>query len=241
MAARGKSTADRILDVAERLVQARGFNAFSYADIAAAVGIRKASLHHHFPAKADLGVALVERYHRRFFAALGTILDDNAAAPLRLQQYVEVYGRVLRKNRMCLCGMLASDIATLPRPVRERVSEFFVQNAAWVARVLEEGRSGRGIQFDGPAAAVAAVFVSALEGAMLVARGSGSRQHFDRVAERLLNSIRTAAGPGSGNSRRPRPRSRPPRARRASAAGRGGRRRRTLPSRTRSTRDSAGP
>ena len=55
-----RGTANRILDVAERLVQLRGYNAFSYADVAKAVGIRKASLHYHFATKGDLGLALVE-------------------------------------------------------------------------------------------------------------------------------------------------------------------------------------
>src|ERR1700682_1229989 len=60
-------TSQRILDIAERLVQTRGFNGFSYADIAGTLHVTKASLHYHFPAKADLGRRLIERYERHFF------------------------------------------------------------------------------------------------------------------------------------------------------------------------------
>ena len=72
-AAASPSTATRILDVAEGLAQTRGFNGFSYADIAAEIGITKASLHYHFPSKADLGRALVRRYTERFMDALDAI------------------------------------------------------------------------------------------------------------------------------------------------------------------------
>ena len=63
-------TSQRILDTAERLVQTRGFNGFSYADIATTLGVTKASLHYHFPAKAKLGQRLIERYEKNFLAAL---------------------------------------------------------------------------------------------------------------------------------------------------------------------------
>src|SRR6187402_101702 len=96
-----KQTSDRVLDIAEALVQTRGFNAFSYADIARAVGVRKASLHHHFATKADLGVALLDRYRSTFLGALHAIELEYDAAPVRLERYTGLYGSVLRKGRMC--------------------------------------------------------------------------------------------------------------------------------------------
>jgi AcrR family transcriptional regulator len=105
-------TAQRVLDVAERLVQTRGFNGFSYADIAAALGITKASLHYHFPTKADLGRRLIERYEHRFLEAVAAIDRSGADAREKLRRYAAIYVDVLRANRMCLCGMLASDYAT---------------------------------------------------------------------------------------------------------------------------------
>lgn len=186
---RAPGTAARILDIAERLVQSRGYNAFSYADVAAAVGVQKASLHHHFPGKADLGAALVARYHRAFFDELHAMTAKTRAPAARLKRYVAVYGSVLRRNRMCLCGMLASDVATLPKAMREGLQRFFAENEIWLRGVLEEGRERGELRFDGPAAPVASFIVSSLEGAMLVARGSGKLDRFDRVAERLLDVI----------------------------------------------------
>jgi TetR/AcrR family transcriptional regulator, transcriptional repressor for nem operon len=189
-AKRTAGTADRILDIAEGLVQVRGFNAFSYADVAKTLGIQKASLHHHFATKASLGLALVERYRSGFLASLDAILNGSDDAGARLERYVELYGSVLRRRRMCLCGMLAADVATLPRPMRASIEGFFAENEAWLTRVLDEGRTGGEVGFEGAAATMAAFFVSSLEGAMLVARASGSRDHFSEVVQRLLATVK---------------------------------------------------
>ena len=191
-AKRRPDTADRILDVAERLVQVRGFNGFSYADVSHQLKIKKASLHHHFATKAELGVALIDRYHRVFFSALDALERDTEDGVERLAGYVNIYSSVLRKNRMCLCGMLAADFETLPRPMRQRVKKFFAGNEAWLARVVDEGRRDRALRFEGNAADVAQHLVSALEGAMLIARSHGEPERFDRVSQRLLHQLAAA-------------------------------------------------
>lgn len=206
MSPRATGTADRILDTAERLVQLRGFNAFSYADVAAAVGIRKASLHYHFATKADLGLALVARYRLNFLDALGAIEADAPSANARLSRYAALYGSVLRKKRMCMCGMLATDAATLPKPMRESVALFFHENVGWLTRILDQGRKGGELRYDGTPAATAAFFVSSLEGAMLFAHGSGRPDSFDAAARRLLATVQPDVNrPAPSKRRRPRP------------------------------------
>lgn len=187
--ARAQGTATRILDIAERLVQLRGYNAFSYADVAQAVGIQKASLHYHFATKADLGLALVARYRKEFVKALRAIEEDTEGARDRIERYVDLYGSVLRKKRMCMCGMLATDAATLPRAMRDSVAGFFTENSTWLAHVLEQGRKRRELSFDGTAESMAAFFVSTLEGAMLVAHGSGRHDSFEAAARQLLVTV----------------------------------------------------
>ena len=186
---RRNDTAMRILDVALRLVQVQGFNAFSYADVSAELRITKASLHHHFPTKAALGKALITRYKDTFLAALSEI-DREVVAPLeKLRAYADIYISVLRQERMCLCGMLAADFETLPKAMRAAVTEFFRANEEWLARVLDEGRRASALRFDGPPAATAAFLVSSLEGAMLVARSYGGVAKLESVTETLLASL----------------------------------------------------
>jgi len=195
-----KPTADRVLDIAEALVQTRGYNAFSYADISRAVGVRKASLHHHYPTKADLGLALVSRYHAAFMGALSEIESKSDSPARRLERYTELYGSVLRRGRMCMCGMLAADVATLPKPMRESIAGFFTDNEQWLTRVLGEGRKSGQIDFEGTPASMASFFVSSLEGAMLVARAGGNSEPFDAAVRHLMARIKL---PASRSKRKP--------------------------------------
>ena len=183
------STSSRILDIAERLVQSRGFNGFSYADIAAELQISKASLHYHFPGKAELGEALIGRYASRFAAALQAIDATAAAAPAKLDAYAELYADVVRGNGMCLCGMLAAEYRTLPVPMRDAVVGFFDENEVWLEAVLEQGREQGTLHFTGAARATARMIVSGLEGAMLVARPYADPARFEAGVHQLLQSL----------------------------------------------------
>lgn len=183
-------TAARILDAAERLVQARGYNGFSYADVAAELGVTKAGLHYHFAGKAELGEALVERYARRFAEALTRIDERDGDVKTKLRGYADLYAQVLRQHRMCLCGMLASDYETLPGGMQGAVRRFFEANESWLAGVLEAGRRQGLLRFDGEARDAALLVISTLEGAMLVARPyDGDDGRFDAAAKRLLASL----------------------------------------------------
>lgn len=189
MAATAKSENDtraRILDTAERLVQTRGYNGFSYADIAAELGVTKASLHYHFPGKAELGEALIARYTARFTAELER-LDGEATAPeAKLAGYVALYADVLRRERMCLCGMLAAEYETLPVPMREAIVRFFDHNQSWLRGVMEQGRADRTMSFDGTADDGAQTILGGLEGAMLLARPYRDVGRFESAAARLI-------------------------------------------------------
>ena len=179
-------TASQILDVAERLAQTRGFNGFSYADIADELGVTKASLHYHFPSKADLGRSLIERYSKGFAAALTGIEHSGAPAYSQLQRYVAIYGDVLKAGRICLCGMLAAEYTTLPAGMQDAIRAFFDFNERWLGRMLEVGRKDGSVTFEGAPADAARAITSALEGAMLLARPYGGSARFDSAADRVL-------------------------------------------------------
>src|SRR6204780_2749794 len=183
------AAATAILDVAERLAQTLGYNGFSYADIAAQLGVTKASLHYHFPTKAELGRALIERYRIVFGAALEEI-DQHAKGPhQKLQQYVGLYNSVLTNERMCLCGMLAAEYATLPAPMQKGLKLFFDANERWLTAVLEEGRRDGTFRFGEPANERARVLLGALEGGTLVARSYGNPRRFQAAAVYLLADL----------------------------------------------------
>jgi TetR/AcrR family transcriptional regulator, transcriptional repressor for nem operon len=179
-------TAGRILDVAEQLVQVRGFNGFSYANVAAELGITKAALHYHFAGKADLGAALISRYATRFARSLASIDAAGGGARARLAGYADLYGQVLSNRKMCLCGMLAAEYQTLPQPMQDAVISFFNASETWLEGVLELGRDDGSLQFSGSAADTARMIIGGLEGAMLVARPYGDVGRFKAAAANLL-------------------------------------------------------
>ncbi len=173
------NTKDRLLDAAQILVQTRGYNAFSFHDLATVVGITTASIHYHFPTKSKLGAELVRRYTDNFMTALGDPLATPAESQLR--RYASLFRRVVTKGRMCLCGMMGSESDGIPAEVAAEVRKFFLANERWLVRVIEA--TG---ERSAAARSKARFFVASMEGAMLLARASGSTASFDDVARIAL-------------------------------------------------------
>jgi TetR/AcrR family transcriptional regulator, transcriptional repressor for nem operon len=168
-------TAEQILDLAEMLIQTRGYSAFSYQDISDALGITKASIHYHFASKTDLGMAVVDRYVERFGAALVAIAEDPSQTALAmLDFYIEPYiGYASTPDLVCLCGALAGEILALPPELRARVDGFFRAHQIWLAGILKRGASRGEFKLDAPPSKVAQLVFSALQGALLVKRTTG--------------------------------------------------------------------
>jgi TetR/AcrR family transcriptional regulator, transcriptional repressor for nem operon len=186
---RDTDTATQILDVAERLAQSRGFNGFSYADVAAELQLTKAALHYHFAGKAELGQALIGRYSDRFATALEALDASALSIPARLEGYANLYLDVLQAKRMCLCGMLAAEYQTLPPKMRDAVIRFFDANEAWLQRVVEQGRQDGSLHAVGSSKEIARAIVGGLEGAMLVARPYGDVTRFQAATAHLLAGL----------------------------------------------------
>jgi TetR/AcrR family transcriptional regulator, transcriptional repressor for nem operon len=190
--ANGAGTTGRILDVAERMLQVRGYNGFSYGDVAAELDITRAALHYHFKGKAELGEALIERYAARFATALNELDATARDAAAKLRGYAGLYTDVLSADRMCLCGMLAAEHRTLPDPLQQAVCQFFASNTAWLTAVLEQGRADGSLTFSGTAEDTAAMILGALEGAMLITRLDGQVARFTATANQLLAGLSPA-------------------------------------------------
>lgn len=188
---RGTSTA--ILDIAERLAQTRGFNGFSYADIAKELGITKATIHHHYASKAILGERLIERYTINFLSALQDIDSRQTSCSEKLNAYVKLYVDVLEAERMCLCGMLAAEVDTLPAPMPGLLQAFFERNTEWVASLLAAGIQAGEFALNDTSNGAASAIVSGLEGAMLLAKVRGGVVAFRASSKILIAAICRAA------------------------------------------------
>jgi TetR/AcrR family transcriptional repressor of nem operon len=168
-------TYTRILDSAQALIVSRGYNAFSYADIAAEVGVGKATIHHHFPGKADLVVAVLGRYRQQLVDGLAAMSAHELRADKRLHGYVGFWEQCIRSNDapFCIAALLAAELPSLPPEVATAVKAHFDALNGWIARFIEDGvRTGELASVDSPEKS-AQMLIASVHGAMLAARVAG--------------------------------------------------------------------
>ncbi len=173
------TTKDKLLEVAQLMIQTRGYNAFSYADLAKLVKIKKASIHYYFPAKIDIGIAVTRQYREHFLKLLAEI--NNLEIPWldKIKHYARLYKEVLNDNRICLCGSLATDIRTLPKKLQNEVRLFFSDNVLWLAQILPDKNSEK-----------AHLILSTLQGAMIMASTQASdKDVFSSIVNQLINKL----------------------------------------------------
>lgn len=189
------SKSEEILSVAQNLIQTKGYNGFSYRDVAAAIGIKSASVHYHFPTKGDLGEAATAQYSEQFAQALTSITQSASSARERLESYAGLFrGTLVEGDRLCMCGMLAGEVETVPEAVRAEVARFFEDQTLWLTEVVQAGiDSGEILPSEilpsVEAETWAIAFLSSLEGSMLVSRGFGNCKHFDIATQNMLNLL----------------------------------------------------
>lgn len=185
------TTADDILACARTLIIAGGYNGFSYADIADVVGIRKPSIHHHFPTKAELVRTLVSRYREEAVIGIG-YLEERTSDPLeQLRSYTGYWAACIRDASapFCVCALLASELPVLPAEVALEVRAHFRMISAWLTSVLERGqREGRLALTDAPLIEAEA-FMATVHGAMLSARAYDDPEVFAAVTAPLINRL----------------------------------------------------
>ena len=185
-------TKTAILDAAQELIQRRGVNAMSYHDISEAIGIRKASIHHHFPTKDALLDALIQRYTAYFLGLVDSIVKSKKNPAEQLLDYAGLFEATLsegKQDKACLCGMLGAELSSLGSPAAAGVKRFYRENEARLVRILEEGKAQGQFHFKGEAKLVAAMIFSLLEGGALVARAEGGHKRLHAMVEQTLKLL----------------------------------------------------
>lgn len=182
-----------ILDTAQELIQKVGLNAMSYADISRAVGIRKASIHYHFPTKDSLVAALLNRYSSYFLRLVDAILESPESPEIKLRRYCGLFEATLssgEQDKACLCGMLGAELKSLNSPLVEQVIQFYRDNEDRLVKLLKKGQEAGEFRFPGSAKAMAALIFSLLEGGLLIARANGGVAQFRATIEQLIQVVK---------------------------------------------------
>ena len=187
-------TAERILDVANALLIDRGYSAFSYADIADTVKIRKASIHHHFPTKAGLVVAVLRRHRDRISEGMKTLNAQIENPLLRIKNYFKYWEGCIegRTLSFCIGALLGAEMTSLPDEVQSEVRLHFSMLTEWFEQTLKAGTKTRTIQFQGTVATEAQMLIAILHGAMLSARATSKCEVFGSLTQAALNRISPA-------------------------------------------------
>ena len=185
------ATSDDILGCARTLIIAGGYNGFSYADIAAVVGIRKASIHHHFPTKVDLVRTLVERYREEVDMGIAEIERHSPDAVDQLRSYVGFWEDCIGDptTSFCVCALLASQIPVLPHEIVLELRAHFRTLSGWLTSVLDRGAKQGTIVLSGSARAEAEAFMATMHGAMLSARAYGEPTILEAIAKPLIDRL----------------------------------------------------
>ena len=187
-------TYEKLLDVAERLMVSRGYNAFSYADIAPEVGVGKATIHHHFATKADLAAAVLARYRKNNRRHVEGLLAAVADPVARLDAYIGFWEDCIRRQDMpfCIGALLASEIPSLPEIVVQQVRSHFADLAGWLRAVIDDGVAKGVLRAEHGSAVAADSLIASVHGAMLAARVAGSDPSvFSVIARRAMNQLLT--------------------------------------------------
>jgi TetR/AcrR family transcriptional repressor of nem operon len=178
--AMSKSAREAILEAARRMAQAHGYGGLNFRDIGAEVGIKAASIYHHFPSKADLGAAVARRYWEDTAAHLESMLAETPDPVRCLGRYPDVFRKALeRDNRMCLCSFMAAEYDDLPDAVKEEVQTFADVNVAWLGKVL----SAAAVVAAGEIEQRARAIFAAIAGAQLMARSRSDISLYDSLIE----------------------------------------------------------
>ena len=173
-------TRTRILDLANQLTQSKGFNGFSYLDLAAEIGIKNSSIHYHFKAKSDLALAMVER-HRITTAESFARLDHQIESPqARLAAVIRYFEADLHDGKICLCGMMAAEFQSVSLEVQRELALYFRGFQDWLSKQFSE--------MGHPNPPVAALqFLSVLEGSLLLARLQGDVSIVSQALDDFVN------------------------------------------------------
>ena len=185
------NTFHEILSCARSLIIAGGYNGFSYADISESVGIRKASIHHHFPTKVDLVKTLVNQYRHEAESGLAHLERVCPGPGDQFRAYISYWQECIgdATKGYCVCALLATQIPVLPQEVVAEVRAHFRAISAWLTSVLERGARLGCLSLLNDARTQAETFMATVHGAMLSARAYGDPEMFNAVTQPMLNRL----------------------------------------------------
>jgi TetR/AcrR family transcriptional repressor of nem operon len=171
---------EAILATATTIAQAHGYSGLNVRDLAAMVGIKPPSIYHHFPSKADIGVAVAKRYRETSLAHLEALAQHSATPLEALHHYPASFRKALENgNRLCLCSFMAAEYDDLPDPIKLEIQAFADAHTGWLAASLVAA----GVVDEDSSEPRAKAIFAAVGGAQLMARSRSDITLYDTLID----------------------------------------------------------
>jgi len=184
------STRENILEVAENFILERGYNAFSFQDLADMVGIKKASIHYHYPTKEDLGKAIVQKFRADFKDWTKTVESQGLNHVEKLDAYFMTYKRFITQgDKICLSGILGAELNSLSESMQEELRGFFQDRFKWLKQLLIDGLYHGEFKFTLDVDSQTMLILSSVQGVLQIARTNKNPEYFLTVTRVLKNNL----------------------------------------------------
>lgn len=182
------TTREQIIHLTDHLVRDRGFNAFSFYDIARELNIKNASIHYYFPTKTDLGVALLEEHERRLARLIHTSQEKSPRA--KMEDFLSIYDTVHRHRKVCIMGALATDLRTVDPALANAARTLAANILAWVTSILKEGLTDGSFEFRETPHTKALLIISSMMASVQLARVTNTND-FTQIRSAVIRSLTT--------------------------------------------------
>ncbi|MFT5819464.1 MAG: TetR/AcrR family transcriptional repressor of nem operon [Crocinitomix sp.] len=180
------STRKKIVVIADQLIRMKGYNAFSYADIASTLNIKNAAIHYHFQSKAVLGKAVIIASRDKFKE--NTTLWDADSSFDQVTAFIEMYSNNRKNNCICFMGALGSSFNTLPEEMKIELTDAHNEITVWLINILKLGKEQQEIDFDTSAEEMSDLITSGMLASLILDRVS-KNSVLDNVKRTLLKRI----------------------------------------------------
>lgn len=194
------SRKQQIVELSADLLREKGFSGFSYQDLAKALGINKASIHHHFPQKVDLGLALCD-WTQSWLQQGFEHFDANDQSPLeKLNHYLATAARhTFNEQKLCPVSALNSELVKLPEAMQQRLAELATFELKWIEQIISDAQQAAELQPIASPQQMAQLFIHSCKGALYYGRlkhtqseAATGKHYFQHSMELLINQWRSA-------------------------------------------------
>lgn len=168
-------TKEKILELGELLIRDKGYNAFSYQDIAGALSMKNAAIHYHFPHKESLAIEILRNSREAFDALIEE--HRGSTSTEKFAEFIKIYTRSSERGMICLVGAMVTDFHTLTDDVKTELKAVMDDILGKLISILQEGKDNKEFIFKEEARIKALLIITNMIAGLQVARVTGQQDY----------------------------------------------------------------